>query len=334
MGKSKSETVSLPEIILPEKLTVSHSLTKDWKGCRRKFFWNYLARLRPKKLHIPFFVGGFFHKGLEAFYNGQHPEDFIPALVLKMEAEAKKAVFITPEEEEDLLIQSAIVEGMLGAYAIHYAKDRKRWKIIDVEFRFEVPITDGISYVGSLDMLIEEDGKYWIVENKTAGRLDKNYVDRLPLDTQITGYAIGARWAKKVPIAGVIYNVAKKPQLRIKVNESNEQFASRLKADYTSRPEFYFYREQLFRNTAAVNEYKAEIAELAADINDKLDILKEVGPVKALPHFYRNTDQCTIRGACPYLAICTKGWNPQVASWYEVRDSFNPELEPKEVEGE
>lgn len=329
--------ISLPEVVIPDKLTISHSLTRDWKACRRKFFFNYLARLTPKKISIPYFIGSAFHRGMESFYAGKDPDQFIPDLVEDMDTKAKGAVFLTPEDEEKLMLQSAIVTGMLRGYVNTYAKDLKRWKIQKVEHEFAVPIVPGkIEYVGQIDLLVKFDGAIWIVEHKTAGRLDKNYIDRLALDTQITGYAIGAKYSLQEPVAGVVYNVAKKPQIRQKKDESKPEFSQRIEDDYMARPEFYFYRETLLRDTGAVAEYKAEISELAADIQDKLNIIKKEGPETALPHFYRNTDHCTARGPCPYLAICTKGWDEDTARLYAVRPGtgLNPELSNVEPDGD
>ena len=332
--KSSSLGVPLPKIVLPDVLTISNSMAKDWKSCRRRFFWNYLARLKPKKIVIPFFVGTYFHEGLRAFYEGKSMEKEVPSILKRMEAEARKAVFLTPEEEEDLMMQTAIVAGMLPSYARRYAKDRKKWELQGAEKSFEVPIDDRSSYVGQIDLLVQFDGELWIVEHKTAGRLDKNYIDRLPLDTQITGYTIGAKYAMDRPVAGVVYNVAKKPSIRQKKNESLTQFAARIEGDYSARPDFYFYREQLYRSKGDILHYKKEISELATDVHAKFDIIRKEGPEAALPHFYRNTEVCTIRGRCAYLDICTKGWSKDTARLYEVRKDFNPELSNVQTEGE
>lgn len=330
MAKKDGGLLKLPKLFIPETLTFTHSLKKDWLACRRKFLLNYLARLSSKRLVIPFFIGGYFHKGLEKFYKGEDPEEFIPELVVDMETKAKKAVFLSPEEEEKLAVASAIVEGMLYSYCRHYAKDLKRWQIVQAEFRFSVPIVEGVEYTGQLDLIVKEGGDYWIVEHKTVGRLDKAYVDRLPLDTQITGYAIGAKHSLKVPIKGVIYNVARKPQIRPRSGETNEQFANRVVTDYAARPDFYFYREQLFRDSSETILYKREVAEMIADIQEKLQLVRKGDQGEIAAHFHRNTDNCTLRGTCQFLDICTKGWNKLTASRYDVRPDFNPELKKED----
>jgi hypothetical protein len=330
MGLYTGETVSLPEVVVPEKLFISHSLTRDWKACRRKFFWNYLARLTPRKISIPYFVGSHFHMGMEHFYAGEDPDKFIPGIITSMEEKAKKAVFLSPEEEEKLMLQSAIVTGMLRGYTKTYAKDLKKWKVVGrPEKDFVIPIAGdtGLAYVGQIDLIVRFEGKLWIVEHKTAGRLDKNYIDRLALDTQITGYSIGAKFSLKEPVAGVVYNVAKKPQIRQKKDETKPEFAQRIEDDYMARPEFYFYRETLFRDAGAATEYKAEVSEMAADMQDNLAAVKKLGAAKALPRFYRNTDHCTARGPCPYLDICKNGWSKDMASRFIIRDKLNPELD-------
>jgi PD-(D/E)XK nuclease superfamily len=331
---SDSETLSLPEVHLPDKLTISNSLAKEWKTCRRKFFFNYLALLTPKKTSIPFFVGRYYHKGMEAFYKNEDPDDFIPTIIKDMDKKANEAVFLTPEESDKLMIQSAIVEGMLRGYVSHFAKDNKRWKVIAAEKEFSVPITDDIAYVGQIDLIVKFEGDLFIVEHKTAGRLDKNYVDRLALDTQITGYMIGAKHLLKEPIKGVFYNAAKKPQIRQKKDETKVDFANRIVGDYNERPDFYFFRESLYRDMGAVKEYKAEISELAADIKEHIEHVRKVGPEKGIFRFYRTTEACTSRGPCPYLNICTKGWNRDIAQMYQVRESLNPELASEKEESD
>lgn len=330
---SGTETLSLPEVHIPDKLTISNSLAKEWKTCRRKFFLNYLGLLTPKKITIPFFVGRYYHRGMEEFYKGNDPDDFIPALIADMDKAAKKAVFLSPEEEDKLMLQSAIVEGMLRGYTAHFARDNKKWKVVATEHEFEVPITDEISYVGQIDLVVRYEDALWIVEHKTAGRLDKNYVDRLSLDTQITGYAIGAKHSMKEPIKGVFYNAAKKPQIRQRKEESKTDFAQRIVEDYATRPEFYFLREPLYRDAGAVKEYKAEVSEIAADIKENIDYLKRNGAAKSVARFYRNTDACTAKGRCPMMPICTQGYDA-VKDMYQVRDKFNPELEGAGDDGE
>lgn len=221
-----------PTLFFPEKLTISHSLKKEWLTCRRKFLLKYLGLLEPKKIFIPFFVGGFFHDGLESFYKKEDPEVFIPELREKMMAKAKEAVFLTPEEEQDLDQQIATVEGMVAAYCIKYAKDLSKWKIIATEMEFEIPITDDISYAGKIDGVVKIGDEHFVLEHKTVGRLDRDYVTRLGLDTQITGYIIGARKKLGIPIKGIIYNVAKKPKIRQRNGETPSEFAERLTKDY------------------------------------------------------------------------------------------------------
>lgn len=330
MGNQKSaERYPLPEVVIPDQLTMSHSLIKEWRTCRRKFFFHYMARLDAKRISIPFLVGSSFHSGVEAFYDGRPPEDFVPEIIKAMREKVSKAVFLTPEDEQKLMMQESIVTGMLRGYAHTYASDLKRWKIAHTEHEFQIPIIENrMSYVGQIDLVIrQKDGRLWIVEHKTAGRIDRNYVERLALDTQVTGYAIGARHSMNEPIAGIIYNVAKKPQIRQRKDESPEQFATRVENDYLARPEFYFYREELLRDVSATVEYKKEVAEIAADLEQVITRTKNEGAQRALPQYYRNTDACTAKGPCPYLPICTRGWNEDTQRLYKVRTKLNPELD-------
>ena len=325
--------MNFPKAKKPKKLRLSHSSMKTWMECRRMYYFQYLAKLVGKRMSVPLFVGIHFHEGLEAFYKGEDPEEFIPARIKKMEEEVKKASFLTPEEEETLMIQSAVMEGMLYAYCRRYAKDRKKWKIIDVESWFELEVDDETELVGKIDMLVKIGKEYWLVEHKTASRLDKGYIDRLPVDTQITAYAIGAKSRFNKPIAGIIYNVVKKPSIRQRKNEEKHEYANRIVQDYMDRPEFYFFREQLYRDVKQEDEYKDEVRAIGDDIHDAMDTITKKNNGKEIPtQFYRNTAACTRFWTCTFLPICTRGWNKSTKLMYGKREEHKPfNTEPKKL---
>jgi len=122
--------------------------------------------------------------------------------------------------------------------------------------------------------------------------------------------------------------VVKKPWLRKRSGESGANFASRIAQDYHKRPEFYLYRERLYRLTREVHAFKAEISETVHDITNLFAHARKYKkqPDKVLPTFYRNTDACVAKGTCQFMPICTTGWDKSTKALYERRKGFNPEL--------
>jgi hypothetical protein len=62
-----------------------------------------------------------------------------------------------------------------------------------------------VFYQGRIDLLVEDkDGRYWIVDHKTAAQFGNN--DWLDLDEQGGSYCWALSTMLNIPIAGVIYN--------------------------------------------------------------------------------------------------------------------------------
>jgi hypothetical protein len=82
----------------------------------------------------------------------------------------------------------------------------------------------------------------WLQENKTKGQVDMYMIQNTlnqDLQTMIYSYALAHL---KGPVSGVLYNVIRRAQLRIRVNESHKDFIARVGDDIEKRPDFYFIR--------------------------------------------------------------------------------------------
>jgi hypothetical protein len=72
-------------------------------------------------------------------------------------------------------------------------------KGIEVAFNHEIPIfhpkeNKKLSYVGRFDMLAEDkEGKVWVVDDKTTGRMGDAWANQWSLDSQMSGYVWGAQ---------------------------------------------------------------------------------------------------------------------------------------------
>ena len=106
--------------------------------------------------------------------------------------------------------------------------------------------------IGMVDMVGEFDGltATQIVEHKTTSEdisPGSAYWRRVVnVDPQATTYLAAAR-ALKLPQTSVLWNVIRKPLLRLKNAETEAQFFARLLEDMASKPDWYFQRATIVR---------------------------------------------------------------------------------------
>jgi len=110
------------------------------------------------------------------------------------------------------------------------------------DIRIRVPSGTVIPLRGRIDEVIENNGM-WIQENKTKSRIDISHIqDTIHTNIQVMFYAVCSELKYGRPCKGVIYNVIRKPGLRQKVAESDDDFIERIIEDCKKQPTHYFYR--------------------------------------------------------------------------------------------
>jgi len=82
--------------------------------------------------------------------------------------------------------------------------------------------------------------------------------------------------------------------------ETPEEFDVRLRADIASRPEFYYARREIPRLSNDLDEYRAELWQVAAALAE----------AQKKGRWYRNTGSCRSMRRCEYLPICHHGLDP------------------------
>lgn len=250
----------------------------------------YEKELAPIRFNQALALGKAVHKGIEtrsveaalATYDAFQPDD--------------------QDDQDRLEVAMATTEAALEGYFERYPA----FEGCVPELQFELPMImpDGrrsrkYKLAGVIDGIATIDGKRWIVEYKTAGKLDGGYFERLYVDGQITLYMYAARRLGFEPV-GVIYRVIRKPQLRRKQGESVMQFAARLTEDYKARPDFYFMEEKLYRSSADLDKFERELWVQV----DQAEKQRKKG------EHMRHTCNCAVYGTCEYLPICSgqAGW--------------------------
>lgn len=189
-----------------------------FRRCRRK--WNWSSDLRQNldmfESAAPLWLGTGFHYALEDFHSSKHFATASDAFVGFAEAWRKTPGLQLPEGWEE---QRDLAVGMLDYYQ-QWLKNRDPLKtyvlsgVPQVEVRFEIPLPfsnefyDEAYYTGTLDRVsIDEHGRLWIVEYKTAKQFATGH---FMTDQQITAYCWAASCIYDKPVAGVCYQQHKK----------------------------------------------------------------------------------------------------------------------------
>ena len=270
--------------VAKERLTYSHIKTR--LNCAMAEHYRYELELVPRVQSHHLSLGSAVHKGLET--------GSIDAALTTFDG-----IFPSTQEEQDQLELDRITcEAMLTGYFAQF----ESFAAYEAEIEFAVPIvnprTQALSkrfvLAGKVDGLAKIDNEWWVCEYKTASRLDRAYIDRLALDTQITTYIYGLQRTRGIRIAGVLYRILKKPTIKQRQKESAAQFRDRLVEDYKERADFYYDEQRLYRSQADLCTFEAELwaftQRLLAERREGLHI--------------RNTSQCTAYGGCPYIPLC------------------------------
>jgi hypothetical protein len=157
---------------------------------------------------------------------------------------------------------------------------------------------------------VRRDGALWLMEHKTAGKIDGDYIEKLWMDFQTTLYAWAVESVRCEPVAGVIYNVIAKAAIRPyeagktrKADETDDEFAARL-AEWYAKPDA-FHREELLISRGRFDDLRGELWELTQAL---LDARR-----RSPRGFYQNPGQCfQWNHACAYWPICRSSDNENV----------------------
>jgi hypothetical protein len=331
-------------------IVLNQSSYKDFCNCKRLFAWRRLQWLTPPQRRSALEIGTAVHAGLAAFHAGgidlkkEFPEppkteeeiarydelnEIVQlsakeqALHVALQGLRKRAGPRLAFEDKDLQEAEDIVTRTFLGYVEHYSQTDEVWKPLnqEIECLVEVgpPGTNTWIRMRADNLSIAKGGLY-VVDYKTAGRLDVRDLLKYELDIQPTTYVYGlskflteqARAedpsADPIYIRGTIIDVAVKTQ--------TPQFA----------------RELFTRSAFDLAEFEAEWLEVAEDLRKRLDRVDAGEPWKIV--FHKNTDNCFRYGACAFRDLCLND-TPHRRKLYDRRepdyvDEAQAQLDAKE----
>lgn len=303
-------------------LAMSASSMSTFRECPRKYELSFLHQLTPEGIYVPFFIGDKVHEGLERFYRGDHPRDIVRDIQDKIWTDLQ-TIFVPDDMQAKVNKEISIIAGMLLGYFKHYGQAERRtvWTDIQVELGFDLRWDDRIRNWGRMDFCgsFTPDGQFWVMEHKTTGLGSYDYLQKWHLGFQPHNYAWAANRAHQLGViarrpTGVVVNVIRKPGIRLKKTETQEQFNLRLTNEYLTNPEKYFVREWIPITEADLAWYEVQQGYWVEQLKRCYDA----------GFFPQNTDACVSHyGSCRYWPICwgmDRGKDASVLQYFRVRE--------------
>lgn len=278
---------------------MNQSRLQQYNDCPRRFYWKYIEDLDLGKPALKLELGSGVHEGLAHLGAGSSMEVAIQAAIDRFRLELPDEALLEDERKE-ISDAEETIRRILPAYVDHWR--RTPWTPLGQEIGGKV-LVGTISVNGRtwkcyiqfrLDKLVNWNKQIWLVDHKTAAKLDLRDVAKYAMDVQMTAYSYAATKlleAQGAPgglyprIQGVIVDMLVK----------------------TKVPQFH--REPFFRTDEDLVEFQYDwLGWMETIIRQKLraDEFEAQGLPGKLA-FPKNTKNCYLFGNCPFLAICPAG---------------------------
>lgn len=234
-------------------MNLSITKIKAFKACRRMYDLKYIEGLEPVQKPEALETGSNYHKLIDELNKGGELPD------------------------DDFSKENAMAHAYFKyIYPKFHVTESEKW--------LEYDLLDGDKLVGIIDGLAD-DGH--IVEHKTVGSdITEQYEYNLLWDEQILAYMLMTGKRK------VWYTVCRKPTIRIKKDETEEEFYQRMITWYDEDTDSKIRLLEIERTDEEVAQFESDL----------YDILREM---HGTGNYYRNTCHCNMYGRrCEYSSIC------------------------------
>ena len=267
-------------------------------SCSRRYFWRRVLNLQSKNLNINFWYGSVLGAGFEAILLGKKNWK---QLMRKEHINNLKGYDISKLADE-LDLQYRLIEAIL-----EQAKEQARQHGMSLT-KSQVPVRHklkcGVVYCGTEDGEGTYNGKHSLYEIKTASKVNQAYLDSLKLDKQINSYCWANRNDPNTQNYGqCTYCIFKKPQKRLKKNQTPDEFVEEIAQDCVDRPEMYYEWLQLSlvkQFVDSVGNGIERMAEILKDIYDKLTVEQLLDP----DYWPGMETKCADYSGCEFLPLC------------------------------
>lgn len=213
-------------------IELTASKLRSFKSCPRKYFFEYVEKLKPLDTPEALSIGSAYHANLEKLLIGRdiEPTD-LPGV-------------------------------MAEAFDKHIPW--RDWDLYDVEREFRVKLAPGIYLAGKIDALLSDGTP---IEHKSSGaKPDEKYRERLFLDDQVSCYLTALSLMHKDPVTHIVYTVCQKPTIRLKKDESEAQFLERQRMWYDDAPDEKITHFTVVRAPGEIEDFYHELVYLGRSL--------------------------------------------------------------------
>lgn len=165
-----------------QQKSVSASEIKSYKKCPRRHYYEYSLRRVPSEQPNELLLGSMVHAGLEQIWLSKPWREHV--------YQCARGLGVTRDSVD--LCGTALA--MCSHYEATYISDiESSWDVVAAEQEFRVDI--GFPCHGVFDTVARhrESGKLYVIEHKTAGRVDDLYINKTMYDTQASMYRAAAK---------------------------------------------------------------------------------------------------------------------------------------------
>lgn len=260
---------------------VTYSLLSDWSDCRQRALFKGLGWEKDAPEKDSLWFGTKFHSYLEVLYRArQHPRQI--------------SVPIRGRVEQDREFDAAKIWTVFQGYCQHYKGEP--WHTVAVEKVFDLQWY-GFRLRGKIDRVVADGSSVlWDMETKTTSRFGSDQGELfMSMDDQGLFYHLALELMDYNP-KGMVRDLVRTPQIRIKKDESEEKFLERLQEDIFHRPDFYFERTEVAFHPEQIKAYRK-------DLRNRLYSYRRW--LKGKEATYTNKRSCVGFWNCEFLEACS-----------------------------
>jgi hypothetical protein len=206
------------------RMLIDNSSLEHFTTCARSAEYYLVERREPSYHRSALSFGGLIHKALEVFYlNGGAEGDFNSFLKAIYEM-ADKHFDTHPTEDGDFRTKEKFLDTMISYWT---AAETDHFKILSineepfVEKYFQLPLGSvefngeyngkplkniDVFWTGRIDMIVEMDGKFWILDHKTTSIMGETFFADFVNSSQAKGYVWAAQQLLQKPVEGFYLN--------------------------------------------------------------------------------------------------------------------------------
>lgn len=146
---------------------ISNSEIASWLQCRKKYYYEYVLDLEPKKQSDAINKGVLIHAMLEGYYAGKS----LGWSDNECRDASMEPLMIAAQAEFSDMVELGIVRELVMTYFNHYMEaDDARYRVHAVETKMKADLSDDFAMVGTVDLIWQDsvDGRYLMVDHKSS----------------------------------------------------------------------------------------------------------------------------------------------------------------------